>query len=364
MITTNEITVTNDEIEVFAKLSHTDVLALTNEMKMKYLYSLQVKHKKLERVASDLMELISPFNETKILFVIGATGVGKTTLSKRVIRVLVENLEKKGGNDPSTVPFIFMPAPANGEKSLSWISIYETALIQSNEILINKKQANIIKNGIMSVQPKRYKNLPALRDALDSMLKNRKVRVLAIDEAYHLLRFGDKSAVMDTLKSIVDNNPVKLILLGSYDLFDLASDYAQVSRRAEILHFERYHIEIAKDLQTFKSVVCKIQQNWPCQDIPGFDRISKELMQATLGCIGLLKALMLRALSMQLKNNGKWDPKYLTKAAKSLKLIESIKSETESGEAKVAGATYGESIFSGRLLERVINKMNANVTDE
>ena len=364
MDTINSIEVTDDEIKVFEKMSHSEVLTLPNELKIKYLYVFQVKHKKLEIVATDLMSLLNPFNETSIIFVIGATGVGKTTLSKRLIRVLVEASQVEDGNCFSTTPFIFIPAPANGEKSLSWTSFYEKVLSQSNEVLIDKKQANVVENGTITVQPRHYKNLPALRDALESMLKNRKVRVLVIDEAYHMLRFGNLSAVMDTLKSIVDNTGVKLLLLGSYNLFSLASDYGQVARRSEILHFERYHKDNPNDVNEYGFIVNKIQAHWPCETVPNFTAIHKELLEATIGCIGLLKGLLLRALSMQLKKNGKWDPNFLTKAAKSAKLIGSISQETENGEENIKGAAYGESLFSGKYLTDTAAKMAGESNNE
>jgi Cdc6-like AAA superfamily ATPase len=311
----------------------------------------------------DLKTLLNPFNETNILFLIGATGVGKTTLIKRLIRVVAEKLQPECDNNPSTVSLIFISAPANGEKSLSWVSVYEKVLKASNEILIEKKQANVVENGIMTVQPRKYKNLPALRDALESMLKERKVRVLAIDEAYHMLRFGNYTAVMDTLKQIADLTKVKLLLIGSYNLLDLACDYGQVSRRAEILHFERYHHDCDTDKKQFSTIVEKIQKNWPSEIVPEFRAISKELMDASLGCIGLLKALMLRALAMQLDNRGKWDPMFLPKAAKSMKLLEKIRAEIEEGEEKIKGATYGESLFTGKYLTDAIAKMNLDTAN-
>jgi energy-coupling factor transporter ATP-binding protein EcfA2 len=358
MDTTNDIIVTDEEVKIFGELNREEVLALSNEMKMKYFFSFQVKHKKLEKVALDILELLSPFNETSIFFIIGATGVGKTTLTKRIIRVLVESNKFNDEKDPSTVQFIYIPAPANGERSLSWLSIYSKILDASNEILINKKQITEVENNKMIVRPYRSKSLQTLRGALDSMLKNRKVKVIAMDEAYHLLRFGERGAVMDTLKSIVENKGTKLLLIGSYDLFDLAKEYGQVIRRSEIIHFERYHIDNKYDVAEFSSIINKLQNNWPCQVVPNFTAISHELMQATLGCIGLLKALMLRALSMQLKNKGKWDAGYLTKAAKSLVLINGIRKEIEAGEEKVKGATYGESLFCGQFLKDVAKKMN------
>jgi energy-coupling factor transporter ATP-binding protein EcfA2 len=345
------------EIEL-RDLSRKDVLILPNEQKMQYLKSIQVKHKKLEMVAKDLMRLLSPHNETNILGIIGATGVGKTTLSKRLIKSLIETHQSGEILDPSSIPFIFIAAPANGDRSISWTTFYEKILREANEILIQKKQATIIADGLMTVQPRRYKTLAAMRESLESMLKHRKVRVLVIDEAFHLLRFGNYSAVMDTLKSLTDQSGVKLVLLGSYDLFDLASDYGQVARRAEILHFERYDKDSKIDTTEFKLIIGKLQKYWPCEEIPNFSAISEEILEASLGCVGLLKSLMLQALSLQLENKGRWDPRFMSKAAKSLKLLDRIRIEIQAGEDKVKGATYGETLFSGRMLDEIIAKMS------
>lgn len=339
-------------------LNRAQVLALANDDKMKYLFSVQVKHAALERVAKELASLLSPYNETKILAIIGATGVGKTTLSKRLLKSIIERMSKDNNCDPSIVPFIYISTPANGAKSVSWTSLYEKALRKGEEILIDKKHVVVEMDGVVSVRPKRYKTLPALRDALESMLANRRTRVMVIDEAFHLLRFGDYSAVMDTLKSLVDETNVKLILLGSYDLFDLATEYGQVARRAEILHFRRYNKEVEADRKEFARIVAKLQEYWPCKEVPNFAAIADELMEATLGCVGLLKALLLNALDLQLAHKGKWNPHYLAKAAKSMKLLARIRKEIAAGEEKILGATYGESIFAGEFLKGVIAKMS------
>jgi hypothetical protein len=342
------------ELQSFTR---TQVLALAPEDKMKYLYSVQVRHAALERVAKELATLLSPYNETKILAIIGATGVGKTTLAKRLLKSLVERLANDGVTDQSSVPFIYMSTPANGAKSVSWTAIYEKALNTGDEVLVDRKHLVVESEGYVSVRPKRYKSLGALREALEKMLKNRHTRVMVIDEAFHLLRFGDYSAVMDTLKSLVDETHVKMILLGSYDLFDLASEYGQVARRAEILHFRRYNRKVKADCDEFARIVGKLQAFWPMQHIPNFVAISDELMEATLGCVGLLKALLLNALNLQCEKKGKWDPRFLARAAKSMKLLDRIRREIDVGEEKILGATYGESLFSGQLLEQVIARM-------
>jgi hypothetical protein len=356
------INVTESEIAALLKLSRTELLALPSIMKMKYLTAFQARHIKLTTVAKDLMCLLEPFSGTNIIFLIGATHVGKTTLAKRLVKILIDRIHTENGMEPSVVPFIFIPAPANGAKSLSWVAIYESILRCSNEVLVEKKQVNIIEDGIMSVKPRRYKNLPALRDALDSMLRHRKVLVLAIDEAYHLLRFGDSPAVMDTLKSIADNTGVKLLLIGSYDLFALASSYGQVISRSEILHFERYNHDNKNDVIEYFNILKKVESHWPCECVPTFSTISKELMEASIGCVGLLKKILLRALEMQLKNNGQWDPIFLTKVAKSEGQLKVLREEITKGEKTIKGATYGETIFSGDILEDAIAKMNGTAT--
>lgn len=342
-------------------LSRPEVLALSTEQKMQYFHAIQVRHKKLEMIGQDLMPLLSPYNETNIIAIIGATGVGKTTLSKILLRSLIEKHYSLQAADTSAVPFIFTAAPANGDKSISWATFYEKVMREAGEILIEKKHANVIENGHISIRPRRHRTLAAMRDSLESMLKHRKVRVLVVDEAFHLLRFGNYSAVMDTLKSLADATGIKILLIGSYDLFDLVTDYGQVARRAEILHFERYDASKPADVREFEKLVSKLQKYWPCEEVPALSAIAKELLEASLGCAGLLKTLELQALVLQLENKGRWDPKFMAKAAKSCKLLERIRKEIKAGEDKVLGATYGETLFSGVVLEGIVKKMNQGV---
>jgi len=354
-----EKTVNSSELDS-KKMTREEALALPNEAKMNYLFELQVRHAKLESIGRDLLDLISPYNEVKIISIIGATGVGKTTLSRRLIRSLVSQQMGQSVAHRGQLPYVFINAPANGDKSISWRAVYEMALRNASEPLVNKKIAVEENDGHVFIRPGNHKTLPALRQALEEMLKNRGVRVLAIDEAFHLLRFGNYSAVMDTLKSLADETNVKLVLLGTYDLFDLAVEYGQVARRSEILHFERYDRDKPVDVAEYKRIIRVLQDRWPCEEIPNFGSIAPELMKATLGCIGLLKALFLRSLAAQIQNKGRWKPAFLTKAAKSMSLVERIRKEIEAGEAKLRGGTYGESIFAGELLHTVSKKMSGN----
>jgi hypothetical protein len=106
------------------------------------------------------------------------------------------------------------------------------------------------------------------------MLRHRKVRALIIDEALHLLRFSDYSAIMDTLKSLADIEPTKLILIGTHQIADLMTEYGQVIRRSEIIHYRRYRLSTkvsdqpSSDEAEYILQLQKLQNNWPSRNKP------------------------------------------------------------------------------------------------
>ncbi len=343
-----------------ARMTRAQAIACPMDVRLKWFRRLQAKHRELNSVTEDLLHLVHPENETRIVTLIGMTGIGKTTLATRILDTLLSRIWQTEMG-PSDIPSIVIEAPANGERSLSWKTLYQRALVGANEILVEKKRHLNVSDNTVQFDSSKYSTLASLRESLESMLKHRNVRLLVIDEAFHLLRFESYAAVMDTLKSIANIHQTKLMLIGSYDLCDLAIEYAQVARRSEILHYRRYRKDVEDDVAEFKCAVEKLQQQWPCDEIPNFVAISEELMEATLGSIGLLKGLMLSALKMQLGAPGqRWTPKFLQKAAKSLGLLAKIRAETELGEARVESAAYGNSIFaSADYLARIAVKMGA-----
>ena len=203
--------------------------------------------------------------------------------------------------------------------------------------------------------------LSQLREALESMLKHRNVRVLIIDEALHLLRFSNYAAVMDTLKSLADMHSTKLLLIGYYDIAELMQEYGQVARRAGIIHYLRYHENADAEKGEFIRVLAVLQSLWPCQQVPNLVAIGEEIMRTSLGSVGILKGAMLKLASLQMSAEGeKYDVKMLRKAVKSRKLLQKIEQEVLQGEESLLGATYGESHFDNdEVLDAAWKKMSS-----
>lgn len=333
-------------------LSHAEVLALPAADRLRWFKLLQVRHGLLNRAASDVLDLLTENNGVGLVYLIGCTGVGKTALTNRLIRTILAQSELDSGS----LPFLYIEVPSNGNRSLSWRDIYERLLIAANEPLIEQKRSVVIEQGTARVL--KYPALTVLRTALEEVIRHRRIKVIALDEAYHLLRFGNYASVMDTLKSLEDTTGVKILLIGSYDLFDLACHYGQAVRRGEIVHFPRYCKGEGGHEGEMKRVVEKLSELWPCHEKPNLSQINKELFAGHLGCVGLLKLICLRLLQSQLSNREKWKPEFLSKAVKPVKQLLAISKEISTGEEKIKSGTYGESVFTGDVLADSIAKMS------
>lgn len=274
--------------------------------------------------------------------------MGKSTVTRILLKSLLTGFAPILDSDPSAIPLVSVEAYANGESRHGFKGLFEDMRDQLLEPGADRKCLVDVVDGRMVVKPQEKATTAALRKVVESGLRHRKTLVCVIDEAYHLLRFGKDTAVMDTLKSLANTTGVKLVLVGSFDLFDLISDHGQVARRTSILNLDRYHLDARADRDEFKRVITMLMAKWPCEEVPNFAAISDDLLEVSLGCVGLLKSLMLDASAMQLRNGGKWDNQFLKKAAKSNALRKVISKEIAAGEAKVRDALVGDSLWDDK----------------
>jgi nucleoside-triphosphatase THEP1 len=271
-------------------------------------FDVRVRHPAMKRLLDDLMPLLMPHSESNIIIITGATGVGKSLLTRVLLKSLFEDFAQLLESDQTVIPLVSVEAYANGDTRHGFKTLYEDLGEQLLEPGAERKSCIEVHDGKMVNNPQAKWTIPALRKAVERALRMRKTRVCVIDEAAQLMRFGKETAVMDTLKSMSNTAGVKWVLVGSFDLYDLIADHGQIARRTTVLCLDRYHLEKAEDRAAFKDVVKKLQAKWPCEEVPNFVAISDELLEVALGCVGLLKSLMLDASAMQLRNGGKWDP--------------------------------------------------------
>lgn len=317
----------------------------------------RVHHAKLSAVMRELESLLLTPSDSSIIVVVGATGVGKTTLSGELERMCRELYADVLSSDGSAVPSICVEAYTNGDQSHGFKGLYEQMLDAIAHPNASAATGYEEQDGRLVMRAQSKTTIATLRKSVERGLAARKTKLCIVDEAAHLMRFASQAAVMDTLKSLSNSTGAKLLLVGSFDLLDLIVEHGQVARRTVIVSFDRYHLDSPQDRAEFKQVVAKLQRAWPFAQQPNFTNVSDNLLEATLGCVGLLKTFMLDAAALQARNNGKWDMSFLAKAVKSNKLREQIRAEIEAGEMKVRAALVGESLWDQAELERMSTLM-------
>ncbi|MFY9510510.1 MAG: AAA family ATPase [Rubrivivax sp.] len=354
-------------------LNREQILELPAQSRMRWFSLLQVEHAELVRVIDQLEELLDPENEVKIISIIGPTGIGKTTLAKTILTKLVSGMSVN--RKAHEVPVVYVCAPANGEKSMSWKALYRRIKIAAGELYVDMQRPVEVRDGELHALRSQRQSLAHLREELETVIKHRNVRVLVIDEAMHLLRFNENTAIMDTLKSLADIHQTKLVLIGTYQIAPLMIEYGQLARRSAILHYKRYAKpasrnrsadDLSKAERNFLEAVSRIQQQWPCARVPNLVAIWEQLMQLSLGSVGLLKSQLLQLASLQMSRKGEALLETdLQRAFKPPKQLRKIENETVQGEEELEGACYGEADFGdatavAQLFARLTKKEVAN----
>lgn len=319
-----------------------DVLALSSVKRLAYFAGVRVKHPRVESALSELMIMAQPNTGTDIGLLIGPTGAGKTTLTRALLNQFIKDHESELIEDPSLVPIIVMEAPSSGELKFSWPMFYIILGTALSEPLIEQKIETVLHNGRITVKHSTSRaSIAAMRSAVQDALKHRKTLLLVVDEAVHIFRNCKQDKMktyMDALKSLSNISEVTLALVGSYDLYQLMTLTGQVARRSAIVHMQRYMPGVKEDETAFLKALRTLQNKLPLEKIPDLERYAEVLQRTCVGCIGILKDTLTRALATTLAHNGIWKEEFLERALLSEMQINTILSEVLEGEQSISKA--------------------------
>ena len=237
-----------------------------------------------------------------LIVLYGPTGVGKTTLRLRLEQQLITEALPALEKETARVPVLAVEAIAPESGQFNWKDYYARALVALNEPLLDRK---VMVNAAVNpdaVRPtiRRSASAPALRWVLEQCLRQRRVGVCLIDEAQHLKRLASGRRLldqMDTLKSLAATAGTMQVLIGTYELLGLTNLSAQLSRRTVEVHFGRYRARVDKDRLAFKSVLLTFQRQLPVSEEPDLVGLWERLYEGSLGCVGVLKSWLNRALA-------------------------------------------------------------------
>lgn len=267
-------------------------------------------HPKLHAMHEEVRQAIREPGGATLLFLLGPTGVGKTTLVARLMQQLtLEQLpELSAARERLAVAGIEAEAPPHGNYDFK--QHFKRALLALQEILIEYRldvsgQALAARErGSVIINAKT--NVAALRSALEDALKRRRPAAFFIDEAHHLGKVAGGRKLqdhLDVIKSLANLSDTLHVLVGTYELQNLLNLSDQLSRRSRTFHFARYRAGLTADVQAFDNILWNFQQRLPLAKPLELRTHSAYLMERSLGCVGVLKGWLVRAVALALQQN-------------------------------------------------------------
>ena len=247
--------------------------------------------------------------------------------------------------DRGKIPVVGVEAVAPESGNFNWKDYFTRALIALEEPLIEHKinidynMPEIRRNSEGGIVIKQSTSAAKLRQALENALFHRRPDIFFVDEAQHLSKKSSGQKLqnqLDCLKSLANMSGVIHGLFGTYELLIFRNLSAQLSRRSIDIHFPRYKANNTQDLKAFKSVLLTFQRHLPLEQEP--DLVSKwdYFYERSLGCVGILKDWLTRALRDALEEGNKTiTQKHLKRRAWSVAQCTRMLQEIQEGEQQL-----------------------------
>ncbi len=330
--------------------------------RLAYFKSYTVAHPFLQRANKEIWDALQEPGGALMIFIVGPTGVGKTTLWEYIDQRLTEAAQTRMLQDPDHMPVINLYAMAPSSRQFRWPDFYTRALMAVSEPLIDYKvdsQAIIpIYNEKMRrhVPPQLVGDAAMLQRSWEQVLRYRKPNAIFVDEAQHLAKTAGGSRLIDQLdhvKSLAVATKTMHVLAGTYELLVFRNLNAQLSRRSIDVHLPRYRAEVKDERLAFQNVLLTFQRQLPLEEAPDLVHQWKICYTRTVGCVGLLKNWLTKALREAVEAGEKTiSPALLLKHAASADRCDQYITDIEEGERSLN--------TDPRATERLMERLGLN----
>ena len=269
-----------------------------------------VWHPRLLQVQTQLLHTIWEPAEVAFVVVCGPSGVGKSKLAEVLARRL--NTPKQRSNEPIPRRALLINTRPPDGALFHRTGYYQKGLQLLGKTTFDRRIKVDITTAEQTVEKKRprgkitpYQDHPEVRDAYEEELRLQALRSVILDEAQHLIQTSDGKQPKDQLnwiKSMTTETGVLHILIGTYGLLPFCNLDGQMARRGSEFHFSRYHIEDESDCQAFRNTCSSLLKQIPLA--VDHDTLMQRwwyFFEGSVGCIGVLKQWLVRALYLALR---------------------------------------------------------------
>ena len=277
-------------------------------VRLEYFKRYTIAHPRLVAARESLSGAIYESAPNSLILVLGPTGVGKTTLRYKMEQLLTTAMSVDLEADPGRLPVVSVECIAPESGAFSWRDHFRRLLLHMEEPLLDHKlhpgKSIHIADRTVRFMPNARAAGTEYRYAVERALCFRRPAAVMLDEAQHLARVGPGrrlSDQLDVVKSIANYTKTVHVLLGTYGLLAFRNLSAQLSRRSFDIHFPRYRAEDPGDRKAFLTVLRSFEQQLPLSEPPELVNEWEYLYERSIGCVGVLKDWLVRALTAMLR---------------------------------------------------------------
>jgi ABC-type nitrate/sulfonate/bicarbonate transport system ATPase subunit len=315
--------------------------------RLKYFRDLKVKHPLLSNAYDELWGAVRDANPGSIIFLLGPPGAGKSTLLEKTKAQLTEAILEELVVDSERLPVVMVQLSSPTYGSFDWIEYFKELLAEMEEPLIDYKEDMEALREIRLRDHNRFQSnkrllsserpgMRVLRGASLQTLIHRKPLAVLLDDAQHLgiVSSGRKlSDQLNAIKTQAGKSLVTHVLCGTYELAPLRNLNGQLSRRSFDIHFRRYRADDEAQRDEFINVLYTFQQHIPLSKTPDLVSQWDYFYERSIGCVGVLKDWLTRALSLAIRDNSETlSLKYVERRALSVEQCRNMLRETLVGE--------------------------------
>jgi energy-coupling factor transporter ATP-binding protein EcfA2 len=334
-----------------------ELLAQPWSARINYFQTYTMGHPRLVTAREALLNAIHEVPPNSLILVLGPTGVGKTTLRAKIEQILAAELVSTLEVDPGRLAVVSVECIAPESGSFGWRDHFRRLLLQMEEPLVDYKinPAARVRTGekVVRFMPNAKAVGAEYHHAVERALAFRQPVAVLIDEAQHLARMGSGrrlSDQLDVIKSLANRTKTVHVLIGTYELLAFRNLSGQLSRRSLDIHFPRYRADDPADLKAFRTILRSFEQQLPLPEPPDLVNQWEYLYERSIGCVGVLKDWLARALvSVSRRNASILTRRDLQTHALSVAQCTKMLSEAMEGESTLLESTEARSRLRTRL---------------
>lgn len=296
-----------------------------------------IPHPHHQRALEELDSLALCPGSTSIVQFYGPSGAGKSTLIRKFEERLIERAQSAMMNDPAHIPYIRVNAPAIQRGSFHFRELFKRMLRAADEPCIQYKQLPPRETVPGHSKPllTRITSNGDVRLAVERCFQYRSIPLVIIDDAMHIAKvLEDRMLInnVDVLKDLAKETGALIVLVGTSEVLPLVDLSAQNIRLSWDIEYPHYDWRNESERKDFcHTLVALLRYMDTMMPVPKelFEAYWEEFYSGSLGCIGVLKDWLTRALKLALREHAttlsrshcvrtRWSTQQLTKMAEEL----------------------------------------------